>query len=447
MPMNRCFPRPGWRSIRLTARHFCAVVLVAASATAVSAQEYKTDTVDAEAARLGGLVRQCIRDPARYSADRAKFADFFTKAYFPLMTRTGPEELARLGDMRYKLFKDYLWGTNNEQLQSDLTALTFSAMGGIVTAQNPPYHPAVRYNAVLVMGMLDEQYPREGATARPSKPFPRATRALTVIVDSATTGNRFSPPVILGAVIGLERHAQFRNALTPDAVQAMTAALLKLVSHAQPIQEMDRETYAWLRVRAASALALLGSPGSNNSVHDAILKLVADLKSLDDRCAAAAMLNKLDYKEVKLEPATTTEPLFGLARDLGAAEAERAQKFQEERLAGGGFAPSVRGEGGYYGGGVGAYGEQQEQFPRRHVLARLMDLRSGLQAVRPAVPADAQTKIDAVLAAIKPVITSAADKDTGELKFTGDLRDMVEAINRAVPPPQAAAAETEEETF
>ena len=31
-------------------------------------------------------------------------------------------------------------------------------MGKIVAAQNPPYHPAVRYNAILIIGMLDDQY-------------------------------------------------------------------------------------------------------------------------------------------------------------------------------------------------------------------------------------------------------------------------------------------------
>ena len=56
----------------------------------------------------------------------------------------------------------------------------------------------------------------------------------------------------------------------------MTAALLKLVTNEKPIQEMDRDAYSWLRLRAASALARLGSVGEKNAVHDAIVKLAAD---------------------------------------------------------------------------------------------------------------------------------------------------------------------------
>ena len=33
----------------------------------------------------------------------------------------------------------------------------------------------------------------------------------------------------------------------------MTAALVKLVTHDEPIQEMDPDAYAWMRLRAASA--------------------------------------------------------------------------------------------------------------------------------------------------------------------------------------------------
>ena len=49
------------------------------------------------------------------------------------------------------------------------------------------------------------------------------------------------------------------------------------------IQEMDPDAYAWIRLRAAEALAKLGSVGEKNSVHNAIVKLASTSKSLDDR--------------------------------------------------------------------------------------------------------------------------------------------------------------------
>ena len=67
---------------------------------------------------------------------------------------------------------------------------------------------------------------------------------------------------------------------------------------------MDRDTYSWLRLRAASVLAKFGTVGEKNAIHDAIVKLAATAKSLDDRCAAAGLLEKLEYKDVKLDDAS-----------------------------------------------------------------------------------------------------------------------------------------------
>jgi hypothetical protein len=348
--------------------------------------------------------------------------------------------------LRYELFKGYLWATDNEQLQSTLTELAYAAMLNIIKPQSPPFHPAVQYNAIITLGMLDAQYAREGASPRPPKPLPKATKALTVVVDSATDPklkNSFAPPVILGAVIGLERHAQLRESLDAATVQAATTALLKLIAQEQPNQSMDRYAYSWLRLRAASALATLGTVGQNNEVHDGLIKLMGNFKSLDDRSATAAHLKKIKYDGAKVDGAATANAIFALARDLADSEAKAAKKLQNEQI---GVAPV----GGGGAQNIGLDGTVQERFPRRQVLDRLVDLRAGLQAVKPVVPADAQAQVDAVMAAVNPVIDAAVDKGTVELALTQAIVAMADAINRAVPAPQApaAAAEaTEEDRF
>jgi hypothetical protein len=250
--------------------------------------------------------------------------------------------------------------------------------------------------------------------------------------------------VILGAVIGLERHAQYREALSPAAVQAMTAALVKLVAHDEPIQDMDRTAYAWLRLRAASALVRFGSVGPNNSVHDALVGLIGELTSLDDRCSAAALLAQIKYDGAKVDGAATAEALFALARDVAADGKKQAEKSHEAINRGGGYVPDA---GAVYSSDGTT---QQEKFPRRKILSRLVDLRTGLRAVKPEqgqsiVPADAQPKVDAVIAAINPVIQSALDKGTVELKLTQDIITMASAIDQAVPAAQPAAAAAAEE--
>jgi hypothetical protein len=307
-------------------------------------------------------------------------------------------------------------------------------MAEILRPTEPTYHPAVRYNAVLIVGMLDEQYAREGATT-PAKPYPKANSALTGVVNHAMSGkDAFPPAVVLGAVVGLERHAKLRAGLPANNVKAMTDALVKVVSQSQPILDMDREAYNWLRLRAATALATLGSPGQNNAVHDALVKLVGDLKSTDDRCSAAALLAKIKYEGATVDGAATADRLFTLARDLATEESKRASEFNEKQITGG-FTPGY--SDGYQLGGV----TPPEKFPRRQVLARLTDLRAGLQAAKPLMPAESQPKVDALVAAIDPVRQLAVDKAV-ELSLTQAIITMATAINLAVPAaePEATTA-------
>jgi hypothetical protein len=180
-------------------------------------------------------------------------------------------------------------------------------------------------------------------------------------------------------------------------------------------------------------LATLGTPGQNNEVHDALVKLIGELKSTDDRCAAAALLGKIKYDGAKVDGAATANGMFALARDLATEEAKRAKDFNEKQITGGGYSPGSF-DGGYLPEGV----TPPERFPRRQVLARLTDLRAGLQAAKPLVPAEMQPKIDALVAAVDPVRQAAIDKAV-ELKLTEAIITMATAINLAVPPAQPAA--------
>ncbi len=423
--------RPLW--IKAFTLAFAAACLMSAAA----AQEFRTDPIDDKARLSGAKGQRWVTDRAAYTRDKAEFDAYFQKYFFPAMTRSSPSDLAELGKLRVDLFKKFLWGTNNTDLQKDLTDMAFNAMGKIVIGQGePPYHPAVRYNAVLVVGLLDEQYGVDsGGNSRPPRPHPKATKALTTIVDRAATGNQFPPPVILGAIIGLERHSKYRDALAPGSADAMTAALLKLIKHDKPIQEMDPAAYTWLRLRAASALAQLGTLGPNNAAHDALIKLVNDFKNLDDRCSAAALLGKFKFEGAKIDAPATTAALFKLAHDLGVEESKRAEDFEKTAVGGGGGFVSARAQRF----ATADPNAEFDPYPRRHVLARLVDLRTGLRAVRPAMPEDAQKNVDAILAAIQPVINAAADEDTVSLAVANAIRDMTDAINEVAAPGEEPA--------
>jgi hypothetical protein len=298
----------------------------------------------------------------------------------------------------------------------------------------------VRYNAVLILGMLDEVYANQ---AGGPKPLPAGTNALSSIVSSATTATPFPPAVILGALIGMERHARYSQSMSPAAIDAMTAATLKLVTHDDPILQLNGEEYDWFRLRAASALAQLGNVGTDNTNFNAVLQLVGKLTLLDDRCDASALLAKFKYEGTSLDSAATAEVLLKLSADVADAELAKAIEFESGPSGGASISNSRTGRGDgrdseFDLGGASTTGG----YPRRPLLAHLINLRQALTGTKPALPPETQAKFDAIVAAVTPVIDAASNKDTIELAVASRVREMSAAIKRvtaaAAPAPVAA---------
>ena len=75
------------------------------------------------------------------------------------------------------------------------------------------------------------------------------------------------------------------------------------------------------------------------------------------------------------------------------------------------------------------------------LLARLTDLKTGLSAFRANAPADKQTVIDSVLAAVTPVLAAASSADTLDLALAEKVGTMATQIRAAVKPGSAPAAD------
>jgi hypothetical protein len=423
-----------------------SVIFVAGLASIVSAQQYQADEVDDKLFKLGATIQGMAKDPAKYAASLDQFNDYFTKWYFPSMTRFGPEDLSKLGGLRYDIFNRFLWATQNEDLQNHLTELLMPAMKSI--AAKPIYHPAARYNAILVIGMLDRQYGIDSASnKRPPKPLAEANDFLVKLINVGIQGNPVvTPSLVVGALIGLERHAQYHDSLTPAQIDAMTTAAITLATKDPPLADVDGKVAEWIRIEAATVLAKLGTVGQNNRVHDALISVLADNKlSLDGRCEVAGLLGMVNYKDAKIDGKTATDKLLQLALDVGQAADKQAKAFQELSL-GGGAGMSVSrdrgGRGGYggYGGGSGTSSEQHSEYDRKTLLSQLGDLRKGLVVIKPLAPTDRAPAIDTVISAMQAVIDAAGNKDTTDLDVAEKVRKMFDAIQAAVKGGAATAA-------
>ena len=324
-----------------TTRWLLLAVVAAGLSTSASAQQYRSDPVDDKALKNRGDCASVAGGTSNYATEKEKVSEFFNKYYFPSMTRFEPADLEKLGGLRFDLFRNYLWKTSNAELQRDLTDWALAAMQNIASKPVPSSRPLQRgardrHARRAVRHRDGGESPAAQAAARgqqisgPDRQFSRRRQ-------SGAAG-RSSP----ARSIGLERHAQYHDGLPREAIEAMTAAALKIVTQDKPILDLDSQVYAWMRLKAASVLAHLGSVGTNNQIHDALVKMIADSKSLDDRLATAALLAKIKYDGAKVDGPAATEKMLKLARDVAEAEAKRAEEFRDKRFTGGG--------GGFVGG-------------------------------------------------------------------------------------------------
>jgi hypothetical protein len=420
-----------------------AFLLLCLAGTAV-AQQYQADDVDKNAFKNTVVAQNCIKEPTRYAADKDKFTEYFVKFYFPAMTQFGPDDLSKLGDARYNLFSKFLWPSKSEELQRDLTQLAFDAANGIVFSRDKNYHPAVKYNAVLILGLLDDQYADAGGTKHPPKPHVKANEKLVAIVKAAGDGKHVPPSLLVGALVGLERHAQFHDAFKQTQIDAMTSAVLKLASLNPPAPDLDPQVAEWIRLQTATILAELGTVGPNNQSHIALMKFLADPSmTLDTRGRVAALFASIKYDGASIDGKATADGMLNFAKEVADAEAKRAQEFQEKQVAtgggGGGYSPMAsRGRGESMRAEVGQ--SNPNDYDRRTLLARIGDLRRGINALKPVVPADKQPVFDAVLAAIKPVMDAAENKDTVSLALVDKVQKMAGEIQRVAKPSAPLAA-------
>lgn len=423
-----------------------ALAFVGVLATAVSAQQYQADPINEALGKQGEVIKGMAKDPAKY--DATAFDDYFTTYYFPAMTKFAPEDLANLYKNRSELFSRYLWAAQSEELQAHLTKLAFDAMKGV--AIKPVYHPAVRYNAILVIGLLDDKCAIiAGPNVRPPKPSKDANKFLVALLNAGIQGKPVvTPSLVVGALVGLERHAQYHAGLDNASIEEMTKVAIALATKNPPIAEVDSKVAEWIRVQAATVLAKLGSVGPDGHALDALVNVLADNKlTLDGRCEVTGLLALLDYKDAKVDGKATTDKVLQLAVEVAQAEDKVAKDFQEQSLSGGGASMS-RGErgGGRMGGGYGGYGGASAssighgEFDRKTLLSRLSDLRKGVAAIKPLAPADRAPAIDAVVSSIQPVIDAASNKDTTDLDLAEKVVKMATAIQAAAKGGTATAA-------
>lgn len=415
-------------------------LLIGCLSTVAYAQRYKSIPVELdsrEANRLKVVFATAVRNPAGFGAAEADVESYLKKSFFPTMTLYTDDALMELAPSRERLFKQMIPQAGNAASQQYLIEMTFN-VARVLARGN--FHPAVRYNAVLMLGDLDQQLATATAAA---VPLGKATQELLELVEQEQF-NKIPVPesVKLGALIGLERHS--RLGIDPSLKERTTTAMLKVVASPTPA-DVESDVHDWVRRTAAQVLANQSAQGPTKEVQAALTALIADNKvGLDDRCGTAAVLKRITYPAgADIDGGATTDALAQLTLDVITEAAELARKYQDEALEGADLSAGPGGgRGGYgggygggeYGGGRGGYGggmseeEMGPQFERRQVFARLYDIAVGGKSLMAGLADEPKARLEALAKEFYPAMQTMEDKDATDVDVSKKVIELEAAL-------------------
>ncbi len=316
---------------------------------------------------------------------RSRFDGYFTQYYFAILTH--PKHLSRWPERRLEFLDRRLGQARSQAAHQHLLNLTIRMMAGIVRGN---FHPAARYNAMLLIGGLNST---EASTVGERRPPVPLNNALRFMLDELQDPEQLDA-VRVAALNGILRHARVdrqlprenRRLVGNNAEKMIVDAMLAIIGQGEPPEGRSEEGHDWLRQRAIDVLAMLGSGQSR--VVAALQEIVRDEEArVVLRCAAAEALGRLVYPEdANINVAQLARQLGAVAATACYREIERVERQLERE-----GTPKPPPHAPRRPLGAGAFGKptvtaHQERGPmayridltRRRLKHQLQQVRSGL---------------------------------------------------------------------
>ena len=282
------------------------------------------------------LKKQVLAGQIPYAANADKMKYYYEKYLFPGFSQI--EQLHKLPEKRQEISEDLRRAINAKDVHDFLLATTQYYMKGFITSSRN-FHPAVRFNAMLVIGDLnaDEKGLRNGVPQAYPNPLPSALDFMLAEYQKPTQIDA----VKLAAMIGILRHAQLdwarveANKIPAATRQQIGQLMLALVNTKQPPAGRKPDGHVWMQRRGIEILAALGLVGTNDPVNQAISGLVRDHNAdLSLRLTAAEALGKIYVKppaKSTLDPAKESLQLAALLVETCRQELDRIDAWQKKK--------------------------------------------------------------------------------------------------------------------
>lgn len=297
--------------------------------------------------------------------------DFFINYYrnYGLARWTFTDRLNEVAGFRGDLKRDFLTSYKPNRSNPVHDRLVTLALNFLTTCTdpktlaNPKYNfsPVTRYNAIMMIGELNQVEPGPGA--KPPVPLPAA---LPILINRATDPQQIDA-VRMGALLGIRRHCRLmpENAQVPANI---TRLLVNLVRTKESERVRSPEGQAWMRLVAIQTFGDLKGRPNTTAVAKELLNVVAETDSPDFlRYAAATALGELNYQNAAgLDMNVLLQALGLLSIEVCDQERERMREQMESEKK-----PTPGGSGGYgpYAGSgapemdsSGGYGDMMSEY-------------------------------------------------------------------------------------
>ncbi len=207
--------------------------------------------------------------------------EFLNGYEFPAMTQTDAQSLSELGQLRAAFEKYYLNSRYPATVrEAVISQFVIPQMKKILDGEN--YHPAVRLNAIVMIGMLNDN---EGN----SRENPVPTAAAYPILKSVLSDPKYPAYLKVGALAGIQRHIEISTRTGSGQVpsgelKSMSSYCVSVLNGKAADQEKwQNDLNYWMKRRAAQILGGIGdADGEAIQALQTVLKTSSDAKGDDN---------------------------------------------------------------------------------------------------------------------------------------------------------------------
>ena len=358
--------------------------------------------------------------------DPKEHKEFFDGYVFAEMTQLDKHDAPReLDKKRVDFFKTYITPQNFEKIPHDtLVGWTQQKMEEISSGN---FHPAVRFNALLIIGQLNNK--ESVGSQVQAEPLPAA---LDFLVAQLEKSNKMDA-LQLAAWIGILRHTTHARHNAAESEYVIVDAnktkirnlAIALLKQRKPPANRSRDGHVWLQRRAIEVLGTLGKDPTIPVINEITFYMSDEDSPMSLRLTAARSLADFIFDpKTKINAVAEAHALGALAVEVCRIEIDRVVNSRRRKNQGQGVDPGgsgnmgsemesmmADGPGGSGGGDtvsrepdVKPEEASRVQDARRRLKYQLFHIQQGLHGLIEAADGAGKAEVNKVLAAVNEIM-------------------------------------------